>query len=45
MWARHPKIAREFEEKTPKGADLPERIGKAHSKSYYDKAIKKRRKK
>jgi hypothetical protein len=24
LWANNPKVAREFEAKTPKGADLPE---------------------
>lgn len=26
MYARHPKLAREFQSKTPKGAKLPERL-------------------
>lgn len=28
MYAKHPKLAKEFEEKTPKGADLPEHAPK-----------------
>ena len=28
LWANYPDIAREFEEKTPKDAPLPERKGK-----------------
>lgn len=28
MYSRHPKLAKEFESKTPKGAVLPKRVGK-----------------
>jgi len=28
MWAKHPRLAREFEDKTPKGKKLPERVSK-----------------
>jgi len=28
LFARHPKIAREFAEATPKGKKLPEKVGK-----------------
>lgn len=28
LWMKHPEVAREFEEHTPKGAKLPERAGK-----------------
>lgn len=28
MYARHPKLAKEFESKTPKGKKLPEKIKK-----------------
>lgn len=28
LWANHPKIAKEFEEHTPKGAKLPKRVKK-----------------
>lgn len=28
MYATHPKLAKEFEEKTPKGKKLPERVKK-----------------
>jgi hypothetical protein len=29
LWATNPTLAREFEDKTPKGARLPERVRKA----------------
>lgn len=28
LWATNPKVAQEFEDATPKGAKLPERVGK-----------------
>lgn len=28
LWATNPKVAQEFEDKTPKGKKLPERVGK-----------------
>jgi len=28
MWAQHPEMAKEFEEKTPKGKKLPEKVAK-----------------
>ena len=30
LWAKHPKIAKEFEKYTPKGAKLPEHVKKAY---------------
>jgi len=32
MWAKHPRLAREFEDKTPKGKKLPERKKKKGKK-------------
>lgn len=26
LWAKHPKVAREFENKTPKGVKLPKKV-------------------
>jgi len=31
LWAKHPKIAKEFESKTPEGKKLPEYVKKAYS--------------
>lgn len=28
MYAKHPKLAKEFEEKTPKGKKLPKKVAK-----------------
>jgi len=28
MYAKHPKLAKEFEKKTPKGKKLPKHVGK-----------------
>ena len=33
MYAKHPEIAKEFSEKTPKGADLPEHVRKAKKRA------------
>lgn len=32
LWATHPELAQEFEDKTPKGAKLPEKVGKKKKK-------------
>lgn len=32
MYAVHPEMAKEWEEKTPKGTKLPEKVGKDGSK-------------
>jgi hypothetical protein len=32
LWAKNPKLAKEFEEHTPKGAKLPERVKKKKKK-------------
>jgi len=33
MYAKHPKLAKEFEEKTPKGKALPKKVKKNGKKS------------
>ena len=33
MYAKHPKLAKEFEEKTPKGKSLPKKVKKNGKKS------------
>jgi hypothetical protein len=35
MWAAHPDIAKEFEEATPKGKTLPEKVKKAQDASQF----------
>lgn len=40
MHARHPKIAKRWDEKYGSPKDLPERKGKKHSKAFYDAASK-----
>jgi hypothetical protein len=32
LWSKDPKVAREFESKTPKGKKLPERVKRSRSK-------------
>jgi hypothetical protein len=32
LWAKNPKVAEEFEKKTPKGKKLPERVTKKNAK-------------
>jgi hypothetical protein len=32
MWAKYPEMAKEWESKTPKGKDLPERVSKRNKK-------------
>ena len=32
MWAKHPEIAKEFQEKTPKDKKLPEKVSKKEKK-------------
>jgi len=32
LWAKNPKLAQEFEDKTPKGKKLPERVTKKNGK-------------
>lgn len=39
LWARHPEVAKEWAHKYDTPEDLPERKGKKHTKSYYDKAM------
>jgi hypothetical protein len=41
LWAKHPKIAREFEDKTPEGAKLPEKV--ASLTDFYKEAKRERR--
>lgn len=36
LWAKHPRLAREFENATPKGKDLPEHVKKAVEKVKLD---------
>jgi len=43
LFARHPKIAKEFAKKTPEGANLPEHVGDKRSSQL--SAIKRRQKK
>jgi hypothetical protein len=33
MYSQHPELAKEFEEATPKGAKLPEHVGKPKPKA------------
>ncbi|KKL23393.1 hypothetical protein LCGC14_2425850 [marine sediment metagenome] len=37
MYARHPRLAREFESKTPEGTKLPERVRRMGA---YERAVK-----
>lgn len=32
LWAKNPKVAQEFEDKTPKGKKLPEKVKKKNGK-------------
>ena len=36
MYSQHPEIAKEFEDKTPKGKKLPDKKKKKHSKAQQD---------
>lgn len=36
LWAKHPDIAREFADATPKGARLPEHVKNAHARGAAD---------
>lgn len=40
MHATHPKLAKEFDAATPKGADLPEKIGKQSADSTRNQTIR-----
>lgn len=40
MYSQHPKMAREFEEKTPKGSHLPERVEKGKDSTFHEAAEK-----
>ena len=45
LWAKHPKIAREFENKTPEGAKLPEHVKESSMNltEFYKEAKRERR--
>ena len=41
MYTKHPKLAKEFESKTPKGKKLPEHVGKHEQMEAVKRKIKK----
>jgi hypothetical protein len=43
MYSQHPELAKEFEAATPKGAKLPEHVGKKKGKKKSRKAKGKRK--